>query len=775
MKLYKRLLLLIMILTLPQTTLGVSRTFTGNPQAYMVGARFASLGVTNPVISYDINGSFINPASIAGIESMPMAFTSQTVLGVFDYTYITLGFPVDLRLPVKNDETQLQRLSFGLSYGSVMLNGIPNTISETAGTDSVFRAIDYYSSGFNIVAGSVGTSFYDVFSLDELSVGSSLKLTSFIINSRTASTFSFDVGGIGTRYIDQGFLDKISAGAVIQNMIAPPIVDEETGNEGLLPFQIYAGARADMFDELLALYLHNGLNGLALSAEYSLQNNIIVRASKGGEQISAGTGIIFERIAAGFRGRDYSVRFDYNYTQNSAPIDADPHHSISISVLGDARPESPRILNPSEERLITPKRSLFLSGVGPRNTTMRVYNNHSLLRTSISNKFGKWTAKGLPLAEGKNSIFVRSFSLEKDISMESNAITVYSDTTPPYLDIQVLPNGENLDVFIDADEFLESIEGNIGSTVLTFNNTSPVLTEDEEKDKKKIIDHTLPTQWKATIPMPQEIEINGPAPSEMNYLQLVAIDKADNQTQLLEYPFFLSVEFPEDKYVHYKDSVRFIGHASPMVDAIAINGSPVYIDPSDKFAMPIKLDPGKNVITISGLALNNEELAYNLRILRLVTFPDLNSKVKGRREIEFLATLGILDGDDDGKFYPNKQVTRQYVAKLLVLASEEVAINDVSGNLFSDVGFNHPFAKYIQAAVETGLVFAFPDGTFKPDQPLTLEEVIFLLSNAGLIDFEDSSDDTTRYITRRELAEFLAYSPQFELQIEDLIDWNNGY
>lgn len=763
-------LLIIGICLLSTSVFAVSRTFTGNPQSYMVGARFASLGVTNPVISYDINGSFVNPASISGIESMPMAFTSQKLLGVFDYKYVSFGFPFDLRMPIKNDETQLQRISLGLSYGSVMLNGIPRTIAETVGSQTSFRAIDYFSSGFNLFAGTVGTTFYDMFTMDELSVGSSLKLTNFVINNKGASSFSLDVGAIGTRFIDKGFLDKISIGTVVQNMIAPPIVDSESNNEALLPFEMYTGVRADMFDELLSVYLHNSINGLALSAEYFLQNNIIIRGSTNAKQVSLGTGIIFERIAAGFRGRDYSVRFDYSYSQNGAPLDADPHHSLSVSVLGDARPKSPRILRPNESLVITSKQSISLAGVGPKNTTMRIYNNHSLSRTSVSSKFGKWETKRFPLIEGKNRIFVRSFSLEKDISMESNEMMVYSDTTPPLLDIQVLPRGEFLDVLINSDEYLDSIEGNIAKNVLSFENTAPPMS-----GESVVLDHTLPTQWKATIPIPESIKSGNAAPSEMQYLQIVATDKAGNQTQLLEYPFFLSIEFPEDKYVHYKDTIRFIGHASPMIGSIALNGSPAYLDPNNRFAMPVNLVPGKNRIKVSSKTLNDEELSYYLKILRLVTYPDLNSKVKGRREIEFLATLGILDGDDDGNFYPNKQVTREYVAKLLVLASEEVAVKKVSTDLFSDVPADHPFASYIQAAVETGLVFAFPDGTFKPDQPLTLEEVVFLLSNAGLIDFEGASEDTTRYITRRELAEFLAYSPQFEIQIEALINWESGY
>ena len=46
--------------------------------------------------------------------------------------------------------------------------------------------------------------------------------------------------------------------------------------------------------------------------------------------------------------------------------------------------------------------------------------------------------------------------------------------------------------------------------------------------------------------------------------------------------------------------------------------------------------------------------------------PDINPRVKGRREIEFLSTIGILHGNDDGNFYPERAVTRQYLTKIML-------------------------------------------------------------------------------------------------------------
>ena len=132
-----------------------------------------------------------------------------------------------------------------------------------------------------------------------------------------------------------------------------------------------------------------------------------------------------------------------------------------------------------------------------------------------------------------------------------------------------------------------------------------------------------------------------------------------------------------------------------------------------------------------------------------------------------------MTGDDDGNFYPKRNVTRQYIAKLMVLALEEPIV-EVTYDLFDDVSQDHPFASYIQTGLNTGFIFAFPDGTFKPEQEMTLTEVVDLLSSAGIIDYIEV-EEADQLVTRAQLAEFLAYTPKLEKKIEKLINWDIGY
>lgn len=63
---------------------------------------------------------------------------------------------------------------------------------------------------------------------------------------------------------------------------------------------------------------------------------------------------------------------------------------------------------------------------------------------------------------------------------------------------------------------------------------------------------------------------------------------------------------------------------------------------------------------------------------------------------------------------------------------------------FSDVGLEHPNLSAVRWAVQTGVVHGYPDGTFRPQDPITREEIAVLLWNlqgqpepAGAADYAD--------------------------------------
>ena len=720
-----------------------------NPQVFMIGARQASLGSTVPTMKGDLNSLFINPASVANVEAIPISLTTQKVIGVFDYQLLNAAWPFEIPLPYNGQFIQ-QKVAIGLSYGYNALNSIPETIFE----DNRIRQVGTYSAGFDIIQLSAGSEWFDIYGIDTLSGGISFKNLRQFIADESRSAIGADVGVIGTVYYNKDNIDKIHFGASILNVLSTGLVWDDNQQEAFIPLQVFAGLQVDMFDESLSLFAQNDVKGLSVGAEYLLQENIYVRGSTNMSDVGAGVGLKFENLASGISEQDYSLRIDYSYTHHTDPTELDPNFALSISILGASRPKAPRILYPNK-KLVTAEKQVTLSGVGPKDTSVQIYNNNSLARTAYTDRFGNWSFKNFPLREGTNNVHLRAYSIDKDASIDSDLVVITSDTTPPTFSVQIYPEGiDKLAISVASNEPLRQIDSGLDGEGLAFSAVSG-------------------NKWIAKIAMPSAMKNQAPPSDKLKNLQLFAVDTVGNQTKVENFPFFASVSFPTDKTVHYKDSIRFLGKSSPQVLGMDVDGSPIYVDPEQNFSLSKPLKLGKNLLTLRLRTANNTDITHTLRILRLKTFPDLTRDIKERREIEFLATLEVLDGDDDGKFYPNRDVTRRYLTRMMVKVLK-LPTTKPTYDLFRDVPKTDPDAAYIQAAIENGLAFAFPDGSFKPDQPLTLSEALFLLSNARIVDAQPELDED-QYIKRRELAQYLAYSPRYELQIERLIDWERGY
>lgn len=91
---------------------------------------------------------------------------------------------------------------------------------------------------------------------------------------------------------------------------------------------------------------------------------------------------------------------------------------------------------------------------------------------------------------------------------------------------------------------------------------------------------------------------------------------------------------------------------------------------------------------------------------------------------ETVRALGIMNGDQNGNMNLSKNVTRAEFTKMLVSASSYK--DSVSGNSnvspYKDVKYTHWAAQYIKIAATEGWMTGYTDGTFRPDNTITLEE-----------------------------------------------------
>ncbi|MGI5928376.1 S-layer homology domain-containing protein [Pseudoflavonifractor sp.] len=94
--------------------------------------------------------------------------------------------------------------------------------------------------------------------------------------------------------------------------------------------------------------------------------------------------------------------------------------------------------------------------------------------------------------------------------------------------------------------------------------------------------------------------------------------------------------------------------------------------------------------------------------------------------VEVLSGLGIVSGDGTGAYYPDSGLTRSQFCKLIVLAEghgDSVA-SSAYKTLFSDVLAGRWDAPYVNLAYSEGLVAGYGNGSFGPDDGVTVSQAV---------------------------------------------------
>ena len=119
-----------------------------------------------------------------------------------------------------------------------------------------------------------------------------------------------------------------------------------------------------------------------------------------------------------------------------------------------------------------------------------------------------------------------------------------------------------------------------------------------------------------------------------------------------------------------------------------------------------------------------------------VTFADISKNHEAYEEINYLVSLGVIQGYFvNGKrvFGPNESVTREQVAKMVVVASgnKPLVVNKSS---FSDVTVGTEMSGYIERAVQLGFFSTNTQGKFLPKKAITRDEMSHVLTKAFNLD-----------------------------------------
>lgn len=126
-------------------------------------------------------------------------------------------------------------------------------------------------------------------------------------------------------------------------------------------------------------------------------------------------------------------------------------------------------------------------------------------------------------------------------------------------------------------------------------------------------------------------------------------------------------------------------------------------------------------------------LIVSFNFLPAIAAAQITSDVKASywasKEINFVVDRAIMTTDGKGYFNPNQTVTRvEFVHSLLKLLSND-NLNVRIKNKFSDVSVNDGYYSDVLRSQQLGLVYGYPDNTFKPNKTLLRSEVTSIMSH----------------------------------------------
>ena len=107
-------------------------------------------------------------------------------------------------------------------------------------------------------------------------------------------------------------------------------------------------------------------------------------------------------------------------------------------------------------------------------------------------------------------------------------------------------------------------------------------------------------------------------------------------------------------------------------------------------------------------------------------FPDVEDTEYYSEAVNVLSGFGVIGGFPDGTFKPEKEVTRAEMATMVVNALG-MTVSGKSDTKFSDVPASHWASGFIAYATSVGFVAGYPDGTFKPEDPVTYDQALTMI------------------------------------------------
>lgn len=108
--------------------------------------------------------------------------------------------------------------------------------------------------------------------------------------------------------------------------------------------------------------------------------------------------------------------------------------------------------------------------------------------------------------------------------------------------------------------------------------------------------------------------------------------------------------------------------------------------------------------------------------------------------IMYIQSEGIVQGYADGSYKPDRHINRAEFTKIIVETITGQEPLEHAGSCFSDVSSGQWFYSYICYAKRMGIIGGYPDGFFKPANPINFVEAAKIISIANKFPVKADSD-----------------------------------
>lgn len=163
-------------------------------------------------------------------------------------------------------------------------------------------------------------------------------------------------------------------------------------------------------------------------------------------------------------------------------------------------------------------------------------------------------------------------------------------------------------------------------------------------------------------------------------------------------------------------------------NVILVNGTPI-----EGYHGEVPLALGQNTVTVTNQSADGEKhITYTFQITvppcdggsscPCAKFVDVDTSRWYHEGLDYVVEYEIMNGITENRFAPNENITRGMVMTILyrMASSPEVT----GGSPYTDVAENRYFSQAVAWAAEQGIATGYPDGTFRPNQPVTRQELV---------------------------------------------------